>query len=157
MSSSSPTLGVLTLPRRCVNDYFLPSIQKCVLAISLKKQTTHVYSFFSFGHRLPPGCDRQLHSFFCGGWGLPSCREWSSHHSAPLLLLSSYLQVPGPCNRGTGYQSLPAQGTAGRGLNSKKGTVRPSQPELGSSRSSPTPSWCPQNHSALSILICLLP
>lgn len=85
--------------------------------------------FFSLGHRLSPGCDRQLHSFFCGGWGLPSCREWSSHHSAALLLLI-YLQVSGPCNRGTGYQNPFAQGRAGRGLNSKKRLSGPESQRL---------------------------
>ncbi|XP_038182807.1 monocarboxylate transporter 13 isoform X1 [Arvicola amphibius] len=73
--------------------------------------------------RLPPGCDRQLHGFFYGGWGLPSCREWSSYHLAPFLLLhlSFYLQTPGPCNRSSGDQNSPAQGGGlGRGLNSTR-------------------------------------
>ena len=86
-------------------------------------QVTHLYFFFSLGPRLPPGCDRQLHGFFHGGWGLPSCRERSSYHLAPFLLLhlSFYLQTPGPCNRGTGDENSPAQGGGlGRGLNSTR-------------------------------------
>lgn len=122
-SSSSPTLRVLILQDDGLRIIFFPPPQN----VSESQETDHpCVFFFSLESRLPPGCDRHLHSFFCGGWGLPSCREWSSHHSAPLLLLvSSYLQAPGPCNRGTGYQSPPAQGGAGRGLNSRKGESDP--------------------------------
>lgn len=85
-----------------------------------------MYVSLSLGPRLPPGCDRQLHGFFCGGRGLPTRRKWSSSHPAPFLLLhlSFYLQTPGPCDRGIRYQNSPAQrGGAGRELNSTESSV----------------------------------
>lgn len=112
--------------------------------------------FSSLEPRLPPGCDRQLYCFFRGGRGLPAGRKWSSGHSALLVLLSFYVQASRSCDRGTGYQSPPAQRRAGRGLRSKKGALRCRKPNVDSSRSSPlAPSWLRQNHSALSIWICL--
>lgn len=108
---------------------------------------------FSLGLRLPPGCDRRLHSFFCGGWGLPSGRKWHPRHSASLLLPGLRLQAPGPCHRGSGHHSLSDQGRAGRGLNCQK-ELSDREARARSSRfSSSGPSWCPQNHSALNILI----
>lgn len=105
--------------------------------------------FFSLGPRLPPGRDRQLHCVIRGGWGLPSCREWHPHHSASLLLLSLHLQAPGPCHRGSGYQSLSAQGRAGRGLNCKSGPSDSESQSWAAPVVSPWPSLVPTEPQCL--------